>query len=139
MSAATLSQCLFAAGLLQFSVLIASALVPIRLDWKKEFASLSPLHRQMYWVYGGYVVLSIIAFGVITTCNARELAAGSQLARFFCGYVAVFWGVRISLQPILQVKPHLKTWWLTLGYHSLTFVFLYLTTIFAWSALRPAT
>lgn len=135
----TLANCLFAAGLLQFSVLIASALVPIRLDWKKELGCLSPLHRQMYWVYGGYVVLSIIAFGVIATCNSRELAAGSALARFFCGYVAVFWGVRVSLQPILQVKDHLKAWWLKLGYHSLTIAFLYLTVIFAWAALRPAT
>lgn len=137
MSTETLTLCLFVAGLLQFSVLIASALVPIRLDWKQELACLSPLHRQMYWVYGGYVVLSIIAFGIIATANSRELAAGSQLARFFCGYVAVFWGVRVSLQPMLQVKDHLSTWWLKLGYHSLTFVFLYLTAIFAWAALHP--
>lgn len=132
-----LTDCLFAAGILQLSVLVASALVPIRLDWRKEFAPLSPLHRQMYWVYGGYVVMGIIALGLITICNARELAGGGQLARCFCGYAAIFWGVRISLQPVLNVKEHLKTWWLRAGYHLLTVLFLYFTTIFAWAALRP--
>lgn len=137
MTQETLAHCLFAAGILQLSVLIASALVPIRLDWKKELGCLSPLHRQMYWIYGGYVVLSIVAFGLISLGNSRELAAGSQLARCFCGYVAVFWAVRVSLQPILQVKDHLTTWWLRLGYHMLTIWFLYFTVIFGWAALRP--
>ena len=31
----------------------------------------------MYWVYGGYVVLSIVAFSLISVFNAVELAAGS--------------------------------------------------------------
>ncbi len=70
---------IFAAGIGQLCVLIASALVPRRLNWRTEFAKLSRLHRQMYWVYGGYVVLSIIALGVISIINAAELAAGSRL------------------------------------------------------------
>ena len=90
------------AGLL--CVLIASALVPVRLNWRDEFQKLSPLHRQMYWVYGGYIVLSIVAFGLITLTSAAELASGDKLARAFCLYVAVFLTVRLCLQPILQVK-----------------------------------
>jgi hypothetical protein len=134
---ALLDRCLFLAGIGQLSVLIASALVPFRLNWKEELASLSRLHWQMYWVYGGYVVLSIVAFGLICVFNSTELARGSQLARCFCGYVAVFWGVRVSLQPILAVKEHLTTWWLHLGYHTLTLLFLSFTGLFAWAALRP--
>jgi hypothetical protein len=37
----------------QLGVLIASSLVPFRLNWRQEFKALSRLHRQMYWVYGG--------------------------------------------------------------------------------------
>ena len=48
----------------------------------------------MYWIYGGYVVLSIIAFGLLSLFNANELAAGGRLGRSVCGYIAVFWGVR---------------------------------------------
>ena len=58
-----LSTLIFAAGIGQLSVLIASALVPSRLNWKEELGQLPRLLQQMYWVYAGYVVLAIIAFG----------------------------------------------------------------------------
>ena len=123
-----------AAGAGQLLVLAASALVPLRLDWKRELAGLAPLHRQMYWVYGGYVVLSIVAFGVISLVNADELAAGGGLARWFCGYVAVFWGVRLCLQAVFDVKPHLTAWWLKAGYHTLTVLFAAFTTVYGIAA-----
>lgn len=138
MPADTLSQLIIAAGIGQLCVLVASALVPIRLDWRKQFEPLSRLHRQMYWVYGGYIVLSIIALGLITLCNVQELAAGGGLARSFCAYASIFWGIRLSLQAVLDVKEHLTTWWLRVGYHGLTVLFLYFTVVFGWLAVRPA-
>lgn len=126
-------------GIGQMSVLVASALVPMQLNWRGEFEKLSPLHRQMYWVYGGYIVLSIIAFSVICLFNASELAAGSGLARAFCCYVAVFWGIRLALQAVLKVKPHLTTWWLKAGYHGLTVLFLSFTLLFGWAAFPKGT
>jgi len=45
-----LSRLIFVAGVGQLSVLIASALVPIRLNWREELVKLSRLHRQMYWL-----------------------------------------------------------------------------------------
>ncbi len=128
---------IFAAGIGQICVLVASALVPRRLNWRSEFAKLSRLHRQMYWVYGGYVALSIIALGVISIVNAAELAGGGRLARSVCAYNAVFWGIRLSLQPVLDVKEHLTTWWLTAGYHLLTLLFITFTAIYAAAALLP--
>lgn len=131
----SLSELLFVAGFGQLSVLVASALVPTRLSWREAFASLPRLHRQMYWVYGGYVVLSIISLGLITLFNADELAAGGGLARGFCTYAAVFWGIRLSLQAVLDVKDHLRTWWLTAGYYGLTLLFAYFTGVYGWAAL----
>jgi hypothetical protein len=128
---------IFAAGIGQLCVLIASALVPQRLNWRTELAKLPRLHRQMHWVYGGYVVLSIIALGVISLVNARELAGGSRLARSVCAYIAIFWAVRLSLQPVLDVKEHLTTWWLTAGYHLLTLLFICFTLIYAAAAVLP--
>ncbi len=133
---AALPHLLLAAGVGQLCVLIASSLVPLRLNWREELRSLSRLHLQMYWVYGGYVVLSIIAFGLITIPNAKELAGGGPLARSFCGYVAVFWGVRLGLQAVLDVKDHLTTWWLKAGYHVLTILFTYFTIIYTWAAVH---
>ncbi len=125
------------AGFAQLSVLVASALVPIRLNWRRDLQALNRLQRQMYWVYGGYVVLSIIAFSLICLINARELAAGSRLARNMCAYMAVFWGIRLALQTRLDVKSHLTTWWLTAGYHRLTVFFIYFTTLFAIATVLP--
>lgn len=124
------------AGAAQLAILIASALVPFRLNWREEFAPLSRLHRQMYWVYGGYVVLSIVAFAVISLLHAQELAAGGGLARAFATYVAIFWGVRLALQGVLDARPYLTHWWLRAGYHLLTFVFVGLTLTYAWVAVH---
>lgn len=135
MTTDTLAQLLFAAGVAQLGVLVASAIVPFRLNWRTELRSLSRLHRQMYWVYGGYVVLSIIAFAFLSILNARELAARSGLARGVCGYIAVFWGVRVVLQGVFDVKEHLTAWWLKAGYLVLTVLFASFTLVYAWAAV----
>ncbi|HEY8185058.1 MAG TPA: hypothetical protein VIF64_03255 [Pyrinomonadaceae bacterium] len=127
---------IFLAGVGQLGVLVASALVPFQLKWKSELAILSRLHRQMYWVYGGYVVLAIVAFGLISLFNARELASGSGLARGVCGYIAVFWGIRLALQWVFDVKEHLSAWWLRLGYYILTILFASFTLLYGFAALQ---
>lgn len=131
-----LERVIFLCGLAQFGILIASSLVPFRLNWKEELRCLSPLHRQMYWVYGGYVVLSIVAFGVISMLNAREIAGGSPLARSFSCYAAAFWGIRLSLQAVFDVKEHLTAWWLRVGYNLLTCLFLTLTACYGYAAFH---
>jgi hypothetical protein len=137
MSKELLATLIFAAGIGHLGILSASALVPFQLNWKEELRSLSRLHRQMYWVYGAYVVLSIVAFALISLFNSQELASGGRLARGFCGYVAVFWTCRVALQPVFDVKEHLTAWWLRLGYHSLTLMFTYFAIVFGWAALGP--
>ena len=133
-----LTRLVFVAGVGQLGVLIASALVPFRLNWRDELRSLSRLHRQMYWVYGGYVVLSIVAFATLSIFNSRELASGSGLARGFCAYVAVFWGIRVALQAVFDVKEHLTAWRLKAGYVALTLMFAGFTIVYAWAALQSS-
>jgi hypothetical protein len=133
-----LTRLIFVAGVGQLGVLIASALVPFRLNWRDELRGLSRLHRQMYWVYGGYVVLSIVAFAALSIFNSRELGSGSGLARGFCAYVAVFWGIRVGLQAVFDVKAHLTAWWLKAGYLALTLMFAGFTIVYAWAALQSS-
>jgi hypothetical protein len=129
-----LAQLIFAAGVGQLCVLIASALVPVRLRWRDELAPLNPLCRQLFWVYGGYVVLSIVSLGVLCLVNSAELAAGSRLARGLAVYMMLFWGIRLCLQPVLCAREHLVTWWLRAGYHVLTLLFTAFTALFAYAA-----
>ncbi|MBM3996781.1 MAG: hypothetical protein FJ303_21900 [Planctomycetes bacterium] len=131
-----LALAIFLAGFAQLCVLVASALVPLRLNWRDSLADLPHLHRQLYWTYGGYVVLGIVANGLIAIVNADALADGSTLARCVCGYIAIFWGIRLSLQTVLDVKEHLIAWWLHAGYHTLTVLFASFTALFAFAALR---
>jgi hypothetical protein len=133
-----LARLIFVAGVGQFGVLIAAALVPFRLNWRDELRGLSRLHRQMYWVYGGYVILSIVAFATLSIVNSRELASGSGLARGVCAYVAVFWGIRVALQAVFDVKGHLTAWWLKVGYFVLTLMFTAFTIVYAWAALQSS-
>ncbi len=137
MTAALLTRLIFAAGLVHFSILVASSLVPFRLNWREELKCLPRLHLQMYWTYGGYVVLSIVAFGCISVANAAQLAGRSGLARGFCLYVFVFWLVRLGLQGVFDVKPHLTAWWLKAGYGLLTVLFAGLTLVYGWAAFGP--
>ena len=125
------------AGVGQLSVLIASALVPVRLKWKTELERLPRLHRQMYWVYGGYTVMGIVALGLISVANAETLAGGSRLARSVCAYGAIFWGVRLALQAVLDVKDQLNLWWLKAGYHTLTVLFTGFALIYGYAAFQP--
>ncbi|HMF16964.1 MAG TPA: hypothetical protein VKE98_07135 [Gemmataceae bacterium] len=126
---------IFLAGFGQLAVLSASALVPIRLKWTESFRSLPRLHRQLFWIYGGYIVLAIIAFGLLSLFQSRALAGGSDLAPALCAYIAAFWGIRLALQMILDVKDHLSTWWLKLGYCLLTLFFAFFTFVFSFAAL----
>ncbi|MEZ6062090.1 MAG: hypothetical protein R3C19_17250 [Planctomycetaceae bacterium] len=117
-------------GALQFCILFASAIVPFQLDWKNQLAQLPRLLRQLFWVYGAYVVLAIVSLAAICVAAADELAAGGRLATCFCIYGAAFWGIRLSLQPVLNAKPHLTNLALRIGYQSLTVVFATVTAMY---------
>jgi len=133
----TMALLLTLAGCAQASILIASSLVPATLRWREELRPLPRLHRQMHWVYGGYVVLAIVAFALVSVLKADELARGSGLARAICGYIAVFWGVRLGLQAVFEMRPYLDAWWKTAGYAALAVLFAGLTMVYAVAALRP--
>ena len=117
-------------GILQLGILFASALVPFQLNWKDDLAVLPKLHRQLFYVYGAYVVLGIVSLGVICIVAAEDLAEGSLLSKAFCTYGLLLWGIRLSLQTILDAKPFLTTTLLKIGYHVLTVVFLVVTVMY---------
>ena len=131
-----LPRLIFLAGIGQLGVLVASALVPFQLDWKHSLSKLPRLHRQMYLIYCGYVVLGIVTLGLTSLLLSSELAAGSALAVAFSIYAALFWGIRLGLQAILDVRPYLTSWWLRLGYHLLSVLFASFTAIFCFTAIR---
>ena len=125
------------AGIAHFGILIASATVPFALNWKEAFKTLPPLLRQLFWVYGAFIVMMIVAFGVITLVNADTLASpDTVLARSMNCLIAVFWFARLMVQFfVFDAKPYLTNPLYRIGYHGLTLVFLYLVAVYGYAAI----
>jgi hypothetical protein len=128
---------LLAGGLLHFVILLASALTPRVLDWRGNLATLDPFLRRLFWVYGGFIVLTIVSFGTLTLLNADELASGGKLPRAICAIIAIFWLARLAVQFfVFDPRPFLTTAFLRLGYHGLTLLFSALVFIYGSAALN---
>lgn len=123
-------------GLLHFAILTASALTPRVLDWNRYLAPLPTLFRQLFWVYGSFIVLVIVSFGTISLTNADALASGQPLARAVCAMIAIFWAARLAVQFfVFDATPFLTNALLKLGYHLLTIAFLSLVVIYGYGVL----
>jgi hypothetical protein len=128
---------LFIGGLLHFVILIASALTPRVLDWRRNLAALDPFLRRLFWVYGGFIVLVIVSFGGLTLSHADELASGAPLSRAICAIIAIFWLARLGVQFfVFDARGFLTTMFLRLGYHGLTLLFSALIFIYGSAALN---
>lgn len=131
-----LAKLIMIGGILHFATLMGSAQVPRELKFNEELPKLNPLLRHWVLTAGGYIILNIVAFGAISVGCAERLASGDFLARLICGFIAVFWGIRLFIQLFLfDAKPYLRNWFLTLGFHGLTMVFTYQTAVYGWAAL----
>lgn len=134
----TLELLILLGGILHFGILIASALVPKTLDWKRTLASLDGLFRQLVWVHGAFIVFVIVGFGLLSLVYAGELSSGSPLARGVCFFIAFFWAARLAVQfLIFDAKAYLTSTFLKVGYHGLTCVFLYHALVYGSAALFP--
>jgi hypothetical protein len=135
----TIEQLILVGGSLHFVILIASAMVPRILNWNRELGLLSQFLRRLFWVYGVFIVLTIVGLGAISLACAPEIAAGTKLARAFCAFVAIFWGARLAVQFfVFDARPYLTHWFLKAGYHGLAVLFATLVAIYGWAALREA-
>ena len=133
----TLENALRLAGAGHFGLLAASALTPFVLSWRDRLQALPPLMRQLFWVYGAYVVLMIIGLGTFTLLHTAEMASGHVVARSVSIFAMVFWGLRFGIQLfVFDTKPFLTNAWLKLGDHVLTTAFLFFTVVFAMAAFQ---
>jgi hypothetical protein len=110
--------------------------MPQVLRWRSELHRLCELSRQIIWTHGAFIMLTIASIGLISLFNAGTLTAGSPLARCVCGFVALFWGVRLVIQFfVFDASSYLGNVPLRVGYHGLTVVFIYLTLAYGWVAI----
>jgi hypothetical protein len=117
------------AGILQLVIAAANFFAPAKLHYRENLAKVSPIIRQIFTVHSIYIVLVLIGFGLICLLFPNDLCGGGALGRFLCGFLAVFWGLRVVLQfayydsAIKKENP--------LGTLCFGTAFIYLATIFA--------
>lgn len=86
---------LWLAGVAHFVILFASFQVPYRLHWKEDLEQLMPFNRKLLWVQGGFTVLTIVAFGVLSLVLHRELLRGDRTALGLTCFIGVYWATRV--------------------------------------------
>ena len=92
-----LNPALWLAGIGHFCVLGASFQVPARLGWKEDLPKLTPFNRKLMYVYGGFTVYTIAAFGVLTLLLHREMLHGERAATALAVFIAIYWTARIAV------------------------------------------
>lgn len=96
------------AGWSQLALAAASTAIPFILRWPEETAKLRPLLRQLFWIYGAYILSFHVAFGLLSAGAPAWLLDGSPLATAVTGFIALYWAVRLSLQFVFDRSdvPH---------------------------------
>src|SRR5436305_3478168 len=89
---------LVAAGVGQLILIAASLAIPRVLRWPEDLAKLRPLTRQVFWTYAGYIWATNCSFGLISTFSPGWLLDRTPLAGAVCGFIAIYWGARVTIQ-----------------------------------------
>jgi len=90
-----LSLSLWVAGAGHCCVLVASFQVPYRLKWEEDLAKLATFNRKLMWVYGGFTVYTVAAFGLMTLALHRELMRGESAALALACFIGFYWLLRV--------------------------------------------
>ena len=136
MSAHALSMLIFVAGVLHLGITSAGVTTTLVLDWRRNLAPLCRLTRQIIWTHGAFVLMTIVGFGALSlTCSGR-LASGEPLARAICGFIAIFWGLRLLVGAfVFDAKPYLSNSVLKISYASLNLVLVYFVLCYGAAAI----
>jgi hypothetical protein len=66
-------------------------------DWRREFAAVSLINRQMMYVHTFFVAFTVLLMGLLCLTSAPELA-GTPLGRRVALGCGVFWLARLLIQ-----------------------------------------
>lgn len=91
---------LWLAGAAHFVILFASFQVPYRLNWERDLVQLMPFNRKLLWVQGGFTVLTIVSFGILTLTLHAELLRGDRSALALALFIGVYWSIRILVDAL---------------------------------------
>jgi hypothetical protein len=127
------------AALLHIGLLWAGLTMPHAVKLGQHLAALPPFIRTLFWVYYTFIGSCLVGFGALTWFAANAMAAGEPVARGLAIFLALFWLTRwMAGMFVFDVRPYLTSRFYRAGNVAINFVFVYLTTIYAWTALKGA-
>lgn len=124
-------------ALVHLGLIAAGALMPFATGLWPETDKLSPFARTLFRVYYAFIGLCLAGFGIGSWVFARELSGGSTPARAVCGFLAVFWTIRLVAAFLLDVRPYLTNGWWRIGYGLTNLVFGTLPFVYGWAVIAP--
>lgn len=125
------------AAITHIGLLAAGLLMPGTVRLREHLAALPAFIRQLFWTYYVFIGLCLVGFGLGTFLLADELATGTSLARAVCGFLAVFWTLRLIVAHcVFDLQPYVTTRWHRIGLFLANAVFALLPFIYAWTAWK---
>ncbi len=126
-----LQSLLMLAGLGQILLCVGSLFIPKLLNWNSELAKVSPLIRNIFWVYAAYILTTNFSFGILSLFASTALMDGSLLALCVSAFIFLYWVSRLVIQFTVFSKyaPQGKIY--SLGETGLVIGFMYFTAIYA--------
>lgn len=89
---------IFLAGIGQICLVAGSLLIPKMLNWSEETNKMSPLLKQVFWTYAGYILVTNLSFGLLSIVSPSSLLEKSFLAQSVSLFIAIYWIARILIQ-----------------------------------------
>lgn len=126
-----------AAGVFHLLTVALAHFTPIPPGWDENLSRLPAVHRRFAIAQNVFIGGVMLFAGVVSLLGARELVAGTALARLVCGGIALWWGGRLAVLPWLRVWPELRTALLRIGFVLLHAECAAFAAVYGWLALRP--
>lgn len=124
------------AGIMHLCITSAGVVMTLVLDWRRSLSGLNGLTRHIIWTHGGFVLATIVGFGVVSLAQPRALTSGQPLARAVCAFIALFWGARLAIGfTIFDANPFLTSRALSLGYTGLNACIAYFVVVYGLAAI----
>jgi len=86
------------AGVCQLAIAVANFFLPAKLHYRENLLKVSIIVRQIFIVHSIFIILVLVGMGGICLLFPQDLCGASTLGKFLCGFMALFWGLRVVLQ-----------------------------------------
>lgn len=94
------------AGASLFLLAAMHLFLPGRLGWREDFAKVSHLNRQIFYVHCFFVCLVLILMGAGCLGWPEAFLQPSVMGKLVCAALAIFWGVRLLMQFFVYSDRH---------------------------------